>query len=124
PWEWMRAVDDFWRWGALAREIAVYDRADAADREAIRHRRLGALIEHARSGSGFYREHYRQVAPGSVDLAAFPPVTRQMLMAQFDDWVVDPQVRLADLLEFVADPARIAEPYLGKYTVWTSSGTT
>jgi phenylacetate-coenzyme A ligase PaaK-like adenylate-forming protein len=124
PWEWLRAADDLWRWGAYAHEIRAYDRADEATRAAIRQRRVASMIEHARSASAFYREHYRQVAPGSIELAAYPPVTRKMLMARFDDWVTDTRLKKAELLSFVADPARIADPWLGKYTVWTSSGTT
>jgi len=124
PEGWLRSADDLWRWGVFVRDIGIYDRADAATREAIRSHRVGALIEHARSASRLYRDHYREVAPGSTDLAAFPPVTRSMLMDGFDQWVVDPLLKRADVLEFVADPTRIADPYLGKYTIWTSSGTT
>ncbi len=124
PWDWLRSVDDAWRWGAFARDIGAYDRANEATRDAIRRRRVTAMVEHARSASAFYREHYREVAPGNADLAALPPVTRPMLMPRFDDWVVDRRLKRADLLRFIADPARIADPYLGKYTVWTSSGTT
>jgi hypothetical protein len=45
-------------------------------------------------------------------------------MARFDDWVTDPQLKLNELLAFSADaPGRIGVPYLGKYLVWESSGT-
>lgn len=44
-------------------------------------------------------------------------------MARFDDWVTDPQLKLSELRAFTADPARIGGPYLGKYLVWESSGT-
>lgn len=124
PWDWLRSMDDFWRWGAYAYEVKAYDRADGPTRAAIRRRRLASMIEHGRSASAFYRDHYRCVTPGSMDITAYPPVTRKMLMARFDDWVTDPELKKAELLRFVADPARIAEPYLGRYTVWTSSGTT
>ena len=44
-------------------------------------------------------------------------------MDHFDDWVTDPQLKLSELRAFTADPERIGEPYLGKYLVWESSGT-
>jgi phenylacetate-coenzyme A ligase PaaK-like adenylate-forming protein len=46
------------------------------------------------------------------------------LMARFEDWVTDPALRLDALRRFTADPKRIGEPYLGRYTVWESSGST
>lgn len=124
PWEWWRGVDDLWRWGTHVGEIWAYDVADDAARRAIRLRRTASMIEHARTNSPFYRAHYRHVTPGCTDLSAYPPVTRKLLMANFDEWVTDPQLKKAELLRFIADPNRIAEPYLGKYAVWTSSGTT
>lgn len=124
PWQWVRAIDDAWRWGPLCWEMRAYDRADASTRASIRRRRLLGMVDHARSASVFYREHYRGVATGNPDPLAYPPVTRRMLMSRFDDWVTDARLKFDDLSNFVADPSRIAEPWLGTYTVWTSSGTT
>ena len=53
-----------------------------------------------------------------------PPVTKQELMARFDDWVTDPAVTRAGVEAFVADPALVGTPYLGQYFVCTRSGTT
>lgn len=124
PWDWWRAMDDLWRWGARAHDILHYDRADDAARRLIRQERLAGLLAHAREASVFYREHYRSVPLDAGSLTAYPPVTRSALMERFDDWVVDREIRKADLLDFITDPARIAHPYLDRYTIWTSSGTT
>ncbi|MBN9460266.1 MAG: phenylacetate--CoA ligase family protein [Burkholderiales bacterium] len=124
PWNWWRHTDDLWRWGVRLRELWLEGLADEAMREALRQQRIAALLAHARSRSGFYREHYRDVAHDCTDLASHPAVTRAQLMRHFDQWVTDPALRLHELQAFIADPARVAEPYLGRYTVWTSSGTT
>ena len=123
PWDWWRGTDELWRWGARVREIWLDDLADDATRHATRERRIAELLRHARQHSAFYREHHRHAGAGG-ELQACPPVTRAQLMARFDDWVTDPQLRRRDLEAFVRDPSRIAEPYLGRYSVWTSSGTT
>lgn len=123
PWDWWRGTDELWRWGACVRDIWLDDLADDASRRATRERRIAELLRHARRDSKFYRSHYRKVPAGCTDLQAHPPVTRSQLMAHFDDWVIDPQLRRRELEAFVRDPSRIAEPYLGKYSVWTSSGT-
>ncbi len=84
--------------------------------------RLASVLGAALDGSVFYREH----CPGATratPLAALPVVTRGELMQRFEDWVTDPRLKLADLQAFTADPARIGEPWLGRYVVWESSGT-
>jgi phenylacetate-coenzyme A ligase PaaK-like adenylate-forming protein len=45
-------------------------------------------------------------------------------MEHFDDLVTDPSVRKTDVLKYIADLGNIGKPYLGKYMVWTTSGTT
>ena len=124
PWDWWRGTHELWRWGARVREIWLDDLADDTGRRATRQRRIAALLGHARENSAFYRTHYRHLPAGCTDLRVCPPVTRAQLMANFDGWVTDAQLRRHELETFVRDPSRVAEPYLGKYAVWTSSGTT
>ncbi|MFB6124825.1 MAG: phenylacetate--CoA ligase family protein [Halanaeroarchaeum sp.] len=45
-------------------------------------------------------------------------------MAHFDDVVTDTAVERADVEAFVADPSTVGERFLGRYPVWTTSGTT
>jgi phenylacetate-coenzyme A ligase PaaK-like adenylate-forming protein len=45
-------------------------------------------------------------------------------MEHFDEVVTDPSVRKADVLKYIADLGNIGSPYLAKYMVWTTSGTT
>lgn len=123
PWDWWRGAGELWAWGARLHELWLEQLADEPTRLVNRQRRIDALLRHTRERSRFYRNHWRNVASGS-GLPAYPPVTRSELMAHFDDWVTDPALRLHELRHFVEDPRRIAEAYLGRYAVWTSSGTT
>ncbi|HEY5247691.1 MAG TPA: phenylacetate--CoA ligase family protein [Dermatophilaceae bacterium] len=86
--------------------------------------RLVALVTHARSESGYYERLYQGLPVGRVDLPELPPVTKPELMAAFDDWVTDPAVTRAGVESFMSDPARIGTPYLGRYFVCSTSGTT
>lgn len=92
-----------------------------------REARLAAMLTHARTSSPFYRHLYRDVAPtrpsDGVVLAKLPPVTKQELMANFDDWVTDPAVTRAGVEAFIADPSLVGTPFLGRYFVCTTSGT-
>lgn len=85
--------------------------------------RLTQLLAAAARGSPLYRERLAGKALATWGLRDLAPVTRAELMARFDDWVTDSALRLDDLKAFIADGRQIGQPYLGKYLVWESSGT-
>lgn len=85
--------------------------------------RLSRMLQTACASSALYRERAGGRLLGPSDWQSLAPVTRGELMARFDEWVTDPSLKLDELRAFTADPARIAEPWLGKYMVWESSGT-
>ncbi|PVZ10918.1 phenylacetate--CoA ligase family protein [Actinomycetospora cinnamomea] len=91
---------------------------------ARRAARLDAVVRHARRASPFYAEHYRALPDGPVDLVRLPPVRKPGLMARFDDWVTDPAVTRTGVEAFVGDPGRVGEDFLGRYVVFTTSGST
>lgn len=113
---------DPWRSAAVAADVAVAAHAGAAGLAQRRAQRLAALLRSAAQGSRFYRERLAGADPGRVRLQDLPVAHKAELMHRFDDWVTDPALELAALRRFTADPARIAEPFLGRYTVWESSG--
>ena len=84
--------------------------------------RLAAALRSAVRHSPLYRELAGDRAGQPLALQDFPVMTKRQLMDRFDDWVTDPALRLAELREFVADPNRIGDDYLGRYQVWESSG--
>ena len=106
---------------------AVFDlfRARNAGWEAIERRqraRLAAMLSHAHERSPFYR-HLWGERPGAGDLSSLPVVTKPQLMEHFDELVTDRDVRRRDVDEFLADPGTIGRPFLGRYLVATTSGT-
>ena len=119
----MASVFNFLTWSAVSLDVMACRYAPAAVVASRQKERLARLLAVALQGSRFYRDHLRGVLPGSTSLQALPVVSKHLLMANFDDWVTDPQLKLAEISTFTSDPARIAEPYLGKYLLWESSGT-
>ena len=118
----MTAVFDPLRLGAVAFDILLVDRAGAQAIAARQQSRLAALVAAAKA-SALYRAHLRGHLDGVPHLEALPPITRHELMRGFDDWVTDPALHLSQLRAFTANANAIAEPFLGKYQVWESSGT-
>jgi putative adenylate-forming enzyme len=86
--------------------------------------RLEGLIAHARAHSGYYQRLYAGLPTTGLDLPDLPVVSKPRLMDHFDEWVTDPSVTRAGVEAFAADTARIGEQYLGRYAVWSTSGTT
>ena len=119
----MLGADDLLRWSLRCASAWSTTRAGADQIEVLRRRRLAALLAHARKHSPLMRELLSE-RPDDAPLDTLPITGREQLMSEFDRWVTDPAVRLGDIRAFIADPTRAGEPYLGRYAVWTSSGTT
>lgn len=86
--------------------------------------RLNELVTFARANSPFYAEKYRGLPETITDVRLLPPVTKVELMERFDDVVTDHAVRKANVMQHISDLGNLGRPFLGKYMVWTTSGTT
>ena len=102
-------------------------RAERGGGEAVLRRqrsRLSATIGFAKRHCAFYRKRYGRIPREVPDILSLPPVTKQELMENFSDWVTDPAVTSEEVEAFVSDPDRIGSRYLGRYIVFSTSGTT
>jgi len=123
-WDFLHRAFDGWQRSARLSEIVWTRQRGSRAIEAARQSRLTALVRHAREHSPFYREAYRGIPEGDVVPTDLPVVDKRELMRHFDDWVADRAVTRAGVNEFLADRTRIGERYLGRYTLWKSSGST
>jgi phenylacetate-coenzyme A ligase PaaK-like adenylate-forming protein len=118
------AFADYWRWGVHVQRAWAAPLSGADGIARLRRRRLDELLVHAHAESAFYRRHHHEHAAARRELSEYAPVDKPTLMAHFDEWVTDPNLRYEAIEKFIRDPQRIGEPYLGRYAVWTSSGST
>jgi phenylacetate-coenzyme A ligase PaaK-like adenylate-forming protein len=102
--------------------VASAARADARALAALQRDRLAALLAHAQARSPAHRHRLAGIDPRHAPLASLPVMDKAVLMQQFDALLIDPEVRLAALRRFVADPTRIGTAFLGRHAVWESSG--
>jgi phenylacetate-coenzyme A ligase PaaK-like adenylate-forming protein len=96
-----------------------------ASRQALEHaqrQRRDALVEAAVHHSPFYQRHIGESVKKGVPFSELPRVTKPELMANFSDWVTDPDITLADVREHLSDLGNIGRPYRDRYLVWESSG--
>ena len=118
------ALTQWLRWGAATQEVWLGGMGDAETIARQREARLAALLAHASAKSRAYRTRFAQAPSGVAGFGHLEPIGKAELMTHFDDWVTDPEIRYDEIASFIADPKRIGEEYLGRYTVWTSSGST
>ncbi|MFL6665001.1 MAG: phenylacetate--CoA ligase family protein [Rhizobacter sp.] len=118
----MKPPFDPWLTTQVSLDVSMAGRADAAALAARTRQRLSALLASAQRGSPMYRRLLEGRDPRQVSLDELPVVTKRGLMHAFADWVADPDVHLDALTRFAADPSRVATPFLDRYIVWESSG--
>ncbi len=99
-------------------------KASPEEIQALQMARLNEIFQYARQNSKVYASLYWGLPETITELSQLPIVSKAELMPNFEDWVTDPAIRRADLEAFTHDPEKIGHPYLGKYTVCTTSGTT
>lgn len=121
----MGTVFDPFRWACVSAEVRGARHTTPQALALKQQQRLAHLLNAARKGSRFYRKRLANlpVDGGLETLVAIAPVDRDTLMAGFDDWVCDPALSLSGVQAWLADPDHIGQPYLGRYLVWESSGT-
>lgn len=86
--------------------------------------RLAEMVAFARTHSPYFHELYRGLPDKVEDPRLLPVTSKKALMARFDDWSTDRDVTIEQVRAFISNPDLIGEPYLGKYLVATTSGTT
>jgi phenylacetate-CoA ligase len=109
---------------ALAGEQLARDRWSRERLLAWQQGRLRALLRHATAASPYYRQVLGpDAAGGEVPLAELPTLPKATLMEEFDRVVTDPRLRRTDLEAHLAGPDA-ARPFLGRYRVFATAGTT
>lgn len=108
----------------VALDTLLAAKATPADLATRQRKRLAGIVAFARARSPYYHALYRNLPAGTNDLSALPVVTKPDLMAHFDEWVTDPAVTRTGVEAFVAAPTITGKLHLGRYAVWTTSGTT
>ena len=108
--------------GALVRQAEGMTRSGIA---ALQKERLLILVDYARQHSPYLREKYRGLAACPA-LEEIPITLREEAMPRFPEWVCDPEITAPALDEYLSnlDEASASQPFLGRYRVLTTSGTT
>jgi phenylacetate-coenzyme A ligase PaaK-like adenylate-forming protein len=107
---------------ATSMDVLAAGRATPEGILARQQSRLASLLYTLAQGSSLYARHLHDYLEPGVQLHRLPVFTKAELMERFDEWVTDPDITLEGLRSLTADPQRIGQPYLDRYVVWESSG--
>jgi putative coenzyme F390 synthetase len=95
----------------------------------LQNQKLRTLLHYVWEHSAFYRRTFEKAGIGSeqletLPLSAFPTIDKTVLMEHFDELITVNDVKQEELRQFDANSTTDRKPYLGKYHVVHSSGST
>ena len=90
----------------------------------IREKRFRRLLRTAVAKSPFYRDLYKGIDIETCQLTDLPIVDKQMMMANFDDFVTDRRLKKAQISRWLEDKNNLGKMYMGEYIAFKTSGTT
>lgn len=116
----------------LLRELYHLKKNERKTREQmqeLQQKKLRKLLFYAWEHSAFYRRTFEKAGINKEQLAdlalsEFPTIDKTVLMEHFDELVTLPDLKQSDLRRFDAQVQVDRKPYLGKYHVVHSSGST
>lgn len=96
---------------------------------SLQKKKLSKLLHYAYAHSPYYRKRFEQagIHPGNIDdvpLPAFPYLSKQVLLAQFNSIVTAPGLKQEELRRYDEQEKPSGKPYQGKYHIVHSSGST
>lgn len=94
------------------------------DIAALQRQRFVEAVSYAREHSPYYRELYQDLPETVTNVTELPVTDKTKLMPRFDDWATDRQITRVAVDEFRSDPSLVGTPFLGKYMLSVTSGTT
>lgn len=95
-----------------------------ADLLRLQEQRWRGMARYALQVSPFYRRHLAGIDVERCQLRDIPALTKETLLANWDEIVPDPRLHRARLDAFLADPKNWGRLYHGRWMVSKTSGTT
>lgn len=108
----------------IAQKVGQASQLNREQLMELQEKNFRKLVTHAVTKSPYYRKVANGRDPDTLKLEDFPPLTKSVLMDNFDDVVTDQEIKLKDVIPFLDDIDNIGEPFLGKYMPLRTSGTT
>jgi phenylacetate-CoA ligase len=108
-------------------ELKRTERLSIAQIQNLQAKRFRKLLRHVLQCSRFYKSYYNQHGINienidSISVTDLPPISKQMMMDHYDDFVCDRSLKRTNIEEFLSGSAKPKEKYRNSYTVIHTSG--
>lgn len=100
-----------------------YKKLSETEKEEQKAARMQKIVAWARENSPYYAKLYRDLDQ-DYQWSDLPTVNKVDLMAHWDEWVTDRELKLADVNEFMKNLDNIGRKFKKKYLIFTTSGST
>jgi phenylacetate-coenzyme A ligase PaaK-like adenylate-forming protein len=118
----VKRLSDLMNAGRIAKELARHDHWTREELQQFQHQELSRLVKYAVKYSPFYKSLYAGISLDELPkLDQLPVIDKRIMMDNFDQFVTNPQLKLADLQKHLATISR-DEYYFNEYRVLTTAG--
>lgn len=100
-----------------------YHMSSKEKQKLTQQKRLKKLVAYVRKNSPKLAEMYADIGE-NFSLQDLPVTNKQIVMENFNNWVTDRNISLEELKKFTEDKNNIGTPFMGKYIVASTSGST
>ncbi len=100
-----------------------YGKMSLSERERLRENKLKQLVTYAKNNSPYFNGLYAGIGE-DFKLTDLPVTNKVEMLKYFDTWVTDRKVHLSDIMEFMNDLDNVGRGFMGRYLVFTTSGST
>ncbi|MCD8223393.1 MAG: phenylacetate--CoA ligase family protein [Clostridiales bacterium] len=121
----MNVIKTLWRLYQLKKN----EKKSKSEMARLQNQKLRRMLRYAYHHSAYYKKSFEQAGINETDLetlplSCFPSISKERLLAHFDELVTVPGLTQDEIRAFDEREAVNRKPYLGKYHVVHSSGST
>ena len=111
------------------RELKRNEKKTPDEISALQNQKLRRLLHHAYETSPYYRDSFESagITADKIDstpLSEFPAIDKAVLLSQFDRLVTAPELKQEEIRRFDEQEKPDRKPFMGKYHIVHSSGST
>lgn len=89
----------------------------------IQYRRLKKIVKYAKENSPYFKELYKDIGE-NFRLEDLPITNKIQVMNNFDEFITDPNINMAKILEFTKNIDNVGRMIDNKYLIFKTSGST
>lgn len=107
--------------------LIKFDKTNEEEKRKIINARLKNLLLETNKNNALFNKMYQGINLDSINLdnlSSLPTTNKLFLQDRFNEWVINPDLKEEKINEFLSKKENYLKKYLGKYSIYQTSGTT